>query len=69
MNIISFPQQRYASKSELIFHLIELAQAKGRDIVIGSNNPKMRYEQIRERFPELIMVLSEHEVRIVGKKR
>ena len=68
MSIIDFPKNRYSSKSELIFHLIELAQAKGCDITLGSNNPQMRYDQIRERFPNVVMVLSANEVVIKGKK-
>jgi len=69
MNIIDFPKNQYSSKTELIFHLIELAQAKGRDITLGSNNPQMRYEQIRERFPDVVMVLSANDVVIKGKKK
>lgn len=64
MNIINLHQ----SKSEMMFRLVELAQAKGRDITIGSNDPALRYEQLRKRFPNAIMVLEEWQVRIVGKR-
>jgi hypothetical protein len=69
MNIVEFPNNQYSSKTQLIFHLIKLAQAKGRDITIGSNNPKMRYEQIREQFPDVIMVVDEHNIIVKGSKR
>lgn len=53
---------------EILLDLIKLCQAKGRTITIGTAFPALRYRELRAVFPDVIMVVEEYGVKIVGKK-
>jgi hypothetical protein len=58
----------FDAKSTLI-QVIRLALAKGRTITIGTATPALRYRELREEFPDIIMVIEEQGVRIMGNKK
>ncbi len=56
------------TNSAILLDLIKLCQAKGRTITIGTAFPALRYRELREVFPDVLMVVEEYGVKIVGNK-
>jgi len=57
------------SNSQILLDLIKLCQAKGRTITIGTAFPALRYKELREVFPDVLMVVEEYGVKVIGKKK
>jgi hypothetical protein len=57
----------FDAKSTL-FQVIKLCLAKGRTITIGTATPALTYKELREEFPDIIMVIEEQGVKVIGKK-
>jgi hypothetical protein len=56
------------SNSQILLDLIKLCQIKGRTITIGTAFPALRYRELREVFPDVLMVVEEMGIKIIGKK-
>lgn len=68
MNIIPYERRQRQGKSEIVFKLVELALARGRDITFGSSDPAQYYHELRKRFPDAIIVVEQFEIKILGKR-
>jgi hypothetical protein len=62
-------QQNSKTNSQILLDLIKLCQIKGRTITIGTAFPALRYRELREVFPDVMMVIEEYGVKIMGKKK
>jgi hypothetical protein len=56
------------SNSQILLDLIKLCQAKGRTVTIGTAFSALRYRELREVFPDVLMVVEEYGVKVIGKK-
>lgn len=69
MNIIPLPKRdNRVTKKEIVFKLVELALARGRDITFGSSDPAQYYWQLRDKFPEAMIVLTDYDIKILAKR-
>ena len=66
-NIIELSARR-EDKSRRLKYVIGLVLARDQSLIVGTANPKLRYNELRDMFPEAQLEMMKYGVKVCRKK-